>query len=78
VIKLTGFCPLNPLIAQVESNLMKSMVIDSIKKKELIKNSKFFKLANWNAVITMTGLWKLVNQQDAITAKISRRQLSGY
>jgi CRP-like cAMP-binding protein len=77
VIKLTGFCPLNPLIAQVESNLMKSMVIDSIKKKEQIKNNKFFKLANWSAVITMTGLWKLVNQQDQITAKIEKMKRGG-
>ena len=61
VMKLINFAPVNPLTYKIKNNVLKNVIIASLKKREAISQNKFLKLAKWEEVE------KLVNIKDLIT-----------
>ena len=63
LMKMIGFAPPNPLTQKIKNNVMKNMVIETIKKKNGLKENKFLKLADWNEVKNSCGLEKIIKEQ---------------
>ena len=60
VMRLINFAPINPLTYKIKNNVLKNIVISSLKKKETMRSNKFLRLANWDEVKQMSGIERLI------------------
>lgn len=70
LMKLIDFAPINPLTYKIKNNVLKNIVIATLKKKDTIKDNKFLKLADWEEVKLMSGVEKFINLQQKESKEI--------
>lgn len=63
LMRCIKFAPINPLTYKIKNNVLKNIVITTMKKNEAIKSNKFLKLADWDEVVNMSGIGKMINLQ---------------
>ena len=72
VMRLINFAPINPLTYKIKNNVLKNVVISSLKKGETMRNNKFLRLANWEEVKQMSGIERLVKAQKQDIEKYNK------
>jgi NhaP-type Na+/H+ or K+/H+ antiporter len=72
IMRLINFAPVNPLTYKIRNNVLKNVIVSSLKKNDTIKGNKFLKLANWEVVTKISGVDRFIKLHEEEVKKMDK------